>query len=99
MGYHHLDVGFGRIFRAIQVPPMPQAGRTTCLQTPALLGQVVMDGATSRDVIQEMARYEELDARVGVVRLAVPRMSLDLLGLAAQLVRLGREIDLLNATG
>jgi uncharacterized membrane protein len=99
MGHHHLDVILQRLLHTVQVPPMLEAGRTARLQMPAIFGQVVIDGATLRDVIQEMARDVELDARIRVGRLAPHGMSLDLDGLALQLVRLGREVDLLNATG
>jgi len=76
-----------------------EAGRTTRLDTPALSGQVVVNRAASRDVIQEMAWDEELDARIGVGRLAPPGMSADFDNMAPQLARLGGEIDLLDATG
>ncbi len=66
---------------------------------PALLGQVVVNRAASREVIQEMAGDEELDARIRVGRLAPPGMPPDFDNMAPQLARLGGEIDLLDATG
>jgi hypothetical protein len=99
MGHHHLDVRFGWILHAIQFPPVSQAGRTARLDTPALLGQVVVNRAASRDVVQEMAGDEELDARIGVGRLAPFGMPADFDNMAPQLARLGGKIDLLDATG
>ena len=99
MGHHHLYVRFGWTLRTIQFPPVSQAGRTTRLDTAALFRQVVVNRAASRDVVQEMAWDEELDARIRVGRLAVPGMPPDFDRMAPQLARLGGEIDLLDATG
>ncbi len=87
------------MLRALQSPPVSQAGRTTRLKTLALSRQVVVNRAASRDVVQEMAGDEELDARIRVGRLAPPGMLADFDNMAPQLARLGGEIDLLDATG